>query len=740
MPEIEQDSLATMRESGLKRFGNDSVTERELSVTEISRTIFKHKLLILLTALTVFGIITLRTLTMTPVYESAVRLQVDPSRSSSLGLDEMISQKLGGSDDINSVLQTEVKVIQSDTVAMRVIDSLELAKRPAFAGKYAASAKLTNPSAMPPADRQRLVSAFKQSLSVRVLPNTQIVEVLFRCTDPKLATDVANAVVEKYMQHTLQTRYEGTVQVSNWLSKQMDDLQTRATQSQQRLSEFQMKNNMIGADENDNITVDRLKLLNQQLTEAEADRIVKEARHRLAATRNPELLGTVDPNLQTLRTQEADLKAQLAQVSAKYGNGYPKLRELQTQLSKLNAAIADEVANVGRRMETEYQSAAKTEAALRNQFNKQKEEAFKLNEHAVQYLVLKHDVENSRDLYDTLQLKLKMAGVTAGLSSGYISIIDRAEIPATPVEPRIKRNLALGLFGGVIAGLLLAFGVEALDDTLSNSEELETCLALPVLCTIPTHQQQPPATSNSREAPKAVPLAPILLGSPRSQAAEAFRGLRTSLLLSSPDHEPKIITVVSSVPAEGKTTVSVNLASAFAQRGESVLLIDADLRRSTTHTHFGLPYSRYGTSTVLTRGMDERAIVTPLKSLPSLKLMPAGPHPPNPAELLGSKRMIELLESLSGEYERIIIDTPPVLSVADSLALSNIADAVVLVVRSRIARKRAVLRVRNLLRRSNANLVGIVFNGVDMLLEQYYYAKGSYYGKSMGNYYLSEDE
>jgi capsular exopolysaccharide synthesis family protein len=186
--------------------------------------------------------------------------------------------------------------------------------------------------------------------------------------------------------------------------------------------------------------------------------------------------------------------------------------------------------------------------------------------------------------------------------------------------------------------------------------------------------------------------------------------------------------------------VSSNLGVTFAQRGESVLLIDADLRRSTMHTHFGLPHSRYGTSTVLTQGMDDRAIVTPMEALPNLKLMPAGPHPPNPAELLGSKRMAEVLKALSKDYDRIIVDTPPVLSVADSLALANLSDAVVLVVRSGVARKKAVLRVRDLLRRSNCNVVGMVFNCVNLQLEHYYYAQGSYYGKSMRSYYDADEE
>ena len=735
MREMKLDSSGSDSGSALAPMGGDGFREEELSLNSIGRTIFKRKLIILCVTAIVFSVVAVHTLSMTPVYESTVRLQIDPTRSSNLGLDDVINERLGSSE--TSRLQTEVRLIESDTVAMRVINALGLAKQPAFAGKSAAATTVSDPLAMSARDRQRLLRVFKGSLKVQILPGTQLVEVRFHSTDPKLATDTANAVAEQYMQRNFQTRYEGAAQVSIWLAKQMEDLQAKAVEAQKKLAEFQKQNDILGADENDNIVTDRLKLLNQQLTDAEADRIVKEARHRLAQSGDPELIASSVPTatLQTLRGQEADIKSQLALLNAKYGSGYPKVHELQTQLNKLDTSIAAEIKNVGKRLEDEYLSAVKTESLLRKQFEDQKNAAYQLNEHAVQYSVLKHEVETSSELYDTLQEKLKVAGVTAGLNSSYISVVDRAEVPATPVAPQIEANLVLGFFGGLITGLLIAFFVESIDDTVSSSSELESFIALPVLCSIPVDQPLSRPKVTPGKAEKDVPLGPLLLNNPRSAASEAFRGLRTALLLSSPERQPKVIAIVSSLAAEGKTTVSVNLGISFAQRGESVLLIDADLRRSTMHAQFGLSTSRYGTSTVLTQGADERAILTPLESLPNLKLLPAGPHPPNPAELLGSKRMVEMLETLSAKYDRIILDTPPILSVADSLALANLADAVVLVVRSGVARKKAVLRVRDLLRRTNSNLVGIVFNCVNLKLEQYHYAHGANYGKTMRNYY-----
>jgi polysaccharide biosynthesis transport protein len=715
--------------------------EEEHSFAAIWQTIVKRRMIILCTTVLIFSAIAVHTLRTKPVYESVVRLQIDPSRTANLGLEDVVNEKLG-SEDADTRMQTEVKLIQSDAVAMRVINVMGLAQRPEFAGVNAKlNTQVSDVRDMSPALRQGLLGAFQRSLTVHIVLNTQLVEVRYRSTDPKLATELANAVAEQYMQRNFQAHYEGAVQVSNWLAKQMEELQSKAVEAQQKLAGFQKDHNILGADENDNIVTVKLKLLNQQVTEAEADRIVKEAKHRMAETGDPELIASSapSPTLQTLRGQQAELKAQLAELNAKFGKGYPKVHEVQSQLVRLDSAISAEVTNVGKRLNDDYLAAAKTESLLRDQFNQQKNAAYQLNEHAVQYSVLKHEVETSRELYDTLQTKLKVAGVTAGLNASYISVVDPAEIPASPIEPKVQSNLAIGLFGGLLTGLLLAFLTESFDDTLSTSAELETVTGIPVLCSIPVNPQPLRLKGEAAATDKPALMAPMLVNNPRSQAAEAFRGLRTSILLSTPDRQPKVIAIVSSVATEGKTTVAANLGVSFAQRGESVLLIDADLRRSSLHAQFGLPYARVGTSTVLTQRTTDSAVVTPLESLPNLKLLPAGPHPPNPAELLGSKRMVELLEGFSQEYDRIILDTPPILSVADSLALSHLADAVVLVVRSGVAGRKAVMRVRDLVLRSNANLVGIVFNCVNLKLENYYRSQGTRYGRAMDHYYHANE-
>jgi capsular exopolysaccharide synthesis family protein len=371
---------------------------------------------------------------------------------------------------------------------------------------------------------------------------------------------------------------------------------------------------------------------------------------------------------------------------------------------------------------------------LREKFNGQKQQAFQLNESAAQYSMLKHEVETSRELYDSLQLKLKEAGVTAGLSSTNVTVVDRAEVPGKPVEPKIPLNLALGFLGGLVGGVSLAFVLESLDDSITTSEDVEGIAALPALSSIPVVQNIA-ARTNVRgalvgaEAGNAHDL--ITIRKPKSNAAEAYRTLRSSILLSSIDDPPKLIVITSAFPQEGKTTTSSNIAVALAQRGGRVLLIDADMRRSSLYKKFGMDHGP-GLSNVLLGGEPAEHITTPLPELPDLDVLPAGPVPQAPAELLASQRMRQLLRKWTQEYDHVVIDTPPVFPVTDALLLASQADAVLLVVRSGVTRKKALLRMRDVLQRANANIVGVALNGVNMRLEHYY--AGSY-GKYGDGYY-----
>src|SRR5580704_9450761 len=328
------------------QFGQSSIERRvvghqQLSIVEVWNTLTKRKFSITIFALLVFAGAAAYTFLKTPQYEGVARLQIDPSRSSSLGLDE--SEK-SAPTDIDSRVKTEVAIIESDTVAMQVIKSLELHSKKAFAGKDAIVGDIRDTDQLTATQRRRLLDRFNANLIVKVIPNTQVVEIRFRSSDPVLATATANSIIDEYMQRNFHTRVDGTTQLSQWLSKQMEEIRASTTAAQEKFADFQKQHNLLGTDENDNVVTNRLKQLNEELTQAEADRIVKEGRYRTARSGNPVLMESAAPNttLQVLRTQQAQLQAQLAQLSAQFGSGYPKIRELQSQLADVKTAIEHE--------------------------------------------------------------------------------------------------------------------------------------------------------------------------------------------------------------------------------------------------------------------------------------------------------------------------------------------------------------------------------------------------------------
>jgi capsular exopolysaccharide synthesis family protein len=687
-----------------------TLAPQQLSVAEVWRTFSRRKVVILSCAAVIFLSVAAYTFFKTPVYEGLARLQIDPSISSSLGLD---GSDKSGPVDIDGRLKTEVAIIQSNTVAMHVLYSLALYKNPHFADADTIKANVNGLADLTPAQRQRLLDKFYESLTVKVIPSTQVVEIRFRSIDRAIAIGAANSIIDEYIQRNFETRVDSSKQVSQWLAKQMEDVRTSTANAQQKLAEFQKENNFLG-DESDNIVTDRLKQLNEELTQAEGDRIIKEGRYRLARSGNPELIASAVPNttLQALRAQEVELQAQYAQLNAKFGSGYPKLRELQSQLIRLNSAIAAEGGNVQTRMANDYSGASKAESMIRAEFLKQKEEAYRLNAHAATYQSLKHEVESGQHLYDALQLKLKEAGITSGLTSAYVSVVDRAQIPDRPVEPRKALYLALGLGGGLFSGFLLGLILDSFDDTIRTSEELEAITALPELGCVPFL----PALARKKRRFNPTTLlglhrAPAMMSELNCQGVESYRALCSQILLASPENPAKVLVTSSALPAEGKSTVSCNLAIALAQHGRHVLLVDADMRRPSFKEPSGT-LERPGLSTLLANRTSQYAKYQPMSDLPNLHLLPAGPPPVHPTEILASAQMQRLMEAWSKEYDHVIVDTPPVLPFADAIVLASRADGVILVTRSGVSNRKALLRVRDLLLRSGANIMGVVRNAV----------------------------
>lgn len=726
---------------------------QESALREYLRVLIKRKWTVLGCLITIFGIVLIASLKMTPIYEATGRIAINKP-------DTIVNFKdsPNGGDYYSDPtdLDTEVGILQSDLLALQVIKNLNLDKMPEFGGKPAvgpANNLAPDPLQIDSAAAGALIGAFKGGLRVSLKPNTRIVEIRYVSTNPQLAALIVNTVATTYAEQAFKTKFESTMQASDWLQKQLSDLQIKVETSQEKLVKYQKEHEILGTDEKSNIITEKLGELNKELTAAEALRMQKESLYRLVESADPSTVAStaealeaggangsagMAPLLGSLRSQEMQLKVQIADLSTHFGPSYPKVIELNNQLKEVQNLMDGDVKKIVERVRGQYLAAQQQEDLLRSEFDKQKQEANKLNESAIDYSFLKRDVDVNRELYEGLLQKLKEAGVTAGLKSNNVRIVDIARPPGAPSEPNIPRNLAFGFVLGLTSGIGLAFLLENMDNTVRTTEQAQVISGLPALGMIPLGSKMSAEAGPKRlvasGSQEAVEL--VTQSRPQSQMAESYRALRTSLLLSNLGTPPKIIMVTSARPQEGKTTTSINTSVVLAQKGVRVLLIDADLRRPSVHKTLGLG-PRSGLSNVLTGSATLEHTITRSSVLPNLFILPAGTPPPNPAELLASSNMRDLLLDLRDKYDHIVIDTPPTLSVTDAVVLSPRVDAIVLVIRSGQTTKQALRRSRDILMQVNARVTGVLLNAVDLSSPDYYYYY-EYQGKYHDSYYPDE--
>jgi len=699
----------------------------------------KHRWTIAATIIIIVTLATIVTLRTTPIYEAVGRIAVGHENNDVLGFKSTGENFVSDDDyDYTVALDTQMKILQSDAIALATAKALQLDKSPMFA---ASAPNANDPLAVPTVDPRKeaaMMGFIQGGLKLMVIPKTRIIEIHFSNPDPQMAAKVVNTLVSVYVEQNFKTKFESAMQTSDWLSKQLSDLQLKVETSQQKLVEYQKEHGILGIDEKQNIVTEKLDELNRDLTIAESDRIQKESRYRLAQSGSPELVAGADASylLTQLRKQEADLRTQIAQAEVQLGPSHPRLKELHSQLKQVQDSESKEIEKLRGQIKTDYLAASQRESMLSAALDDQKQAANKLNENAIEYSLLKRDVETNRQLYEGLLQKLKEASVSAGLKSSNIRVVDVARVPLAPARPDKRRNIMLALALGFVGGVVLAFLLEAVDNTVRTPEQAQMLSNLPALGIIPSNQAMLMRSRSERAlAAKAgtkeggVEL--ITYRRPKSDISESYRALRTAILLSSSGAPPRVMLVTSALPQEGKTTTSINTAVTLAQKGARVLLVDGDLRRPSIHKVFGIK-PKFGLSTVLTGTGDLDAAITPVPQLPNLYLLPAGPVPPHPAELLGSNLMKQLILQWRQEYDHIIFDTPPALSVTDSILLSVDMDAVVLVLRAGNTTKAALRRTRELLGQVNAKVLGVVVNAVDVDSSDYY--QYYYYGSKYGGY------
>ena len=626
-----------------------------------------------------------------------------------------------------SKMPTQVAILKSDSLMLAVARDLNLANNPAFVG---AKGQFPFRNIDDPIVRQGTIGALQADVNVEAVPKTDIIRISCTTMDPKLSSDIVNKLVEEYILRSFQSRNDATQRVSRFFAHQLDDLKQEVQTAQEQMIDLQKQLGVVGFDPANNSITSSLADLTKAVNAAELARIAAEAHYRTLSGTDPNMLalppdaGRDSGAVPGLRLQIDTARAALAQLSANLGPNHPQVKALRDQIAELTKELHEEQDRVLSESREAYVAARAEEDQTRAVLDQQTADDYKLRDALVEFTLRQREYESNRTLYQDLLQRLRTAGVQAGLESTEIDIIDIA-VPA--IAPSLRSRSTMLIVDAIvmlIVGLIVAFVLDSLDTGLRSVAEIEAVSGLPSLALIPRTRR------NTTEHGKLTPAMRNLgvLTNPKSQFSEAFRALRTSLLLSVAGGEPHVILLTSATPSEGKTTVSTNLACVLAQRNVRVLLIDADLRRPTVHHRLGLN-GKVGLTSVLTGSVTLEEAIQHVPEVPTLDVLVSGPVPPFPTEMLGSETMRQLLEKSRGIYTHIVLDSPPLLSVTDSVVLARAADAIVLILRHGKSSKHAVRRARDLLVRSGARVTGLAVNAVDLNSPEYYAYYG-YYGYS----------
>jgi len=753
--------------------------EEQIDLRDYLRVVLKRRWTIFTFFFIVVLTVAFHTFSATPIYQASSRIIIEKENPKLVSIQEVMVVDASESD----YYQTQYKIIESRAVAREVVRRLDLYNSPEFfpppkndliseikrwfqetigfwiswiqdlikveteapdkgtergVGEGSSLSESVNVEIDTMPD-SRLVSSFLSRVGISPIRNSRLVDVSVEGSDPVLAARMANELVRTYIDQNLETKLSAAKDAVKWLNDRIDEERKKVEEAETAFLTYKKKHQVVTdfSENTESINAQKLANLNARVVDAESVRVVAETRYKQAADlkNSPEMLDSIPDVLknrlvQQIKKMEVDLYNRMSELSKKYGKKHPKMVALKSELSDLNERKNKEIRRIVNSLRNEYKLTLAKEESLKKAFSKQKADSLIDKKVAIEFRVLQRQVESSRHIYELLIKRVKETTLTEEIRTGNIRVIDRAEVPLFPVKPNKKLNIILAVIVGLTIGIALSFFLEYLDNTIKLPDEIRSYLKIPYLGVIPTF-----AASESQDG---IPGELITVHSPKSSASEAYKGIRTGVLFSSAEHTPQVILVSSAGPDEGKTISASNLAVTMAQAGSRVLLLDCDMRRPKIHNIFKVRRDN-GVSNILVKADDHRDTIS-TTPVTNLHVMPSGHIPPNPSEILSSKRMAELLGTLRNEYSQIIIDSPPLTAVTDSIVMAPMTDGVIIVIRAGDTPKQVVKNGLAQLKSVNAHVLGAVLNAVNTGRDSYYdYQYYYYYYGDDGNQKKSKE-
>ena len=699
-------------------FGRPVKSDSRFDINEIWRIVAKWWWLITAIAVACLLAAIVISLMITPLFRAQATIEVNPEGVQVVGKQIEDVQPASGND--RAFLNTQVGLLKSRSLAERVARSTNLANNQA----------LFDPESPRVAREAAAAGMVQGSVTIAPQRDSSLISIAVESPDRELAARLANAYADNFIQSNMERRYEATSYARNFLQQRIAAVKARLEQSERQLVAYAQKQGILtlsvdtggtgSVRSEQSIDAATLVQTNNALAQARSDRISAEQKFRQAAGAQSRAAAISDPTVQGLGQQKAGLEAEYAQKLALFRPEFPEMIQLRSRIESLDKEIARQRSNVSgstsSTLQAEYQAALARENALQAKVNEGKAGLMALRERSIQYTILQREVDTNRSLYDALLQRFKEVGVAGGVGANVVSVVDRAQVPGGPFKPNLPLNIMIGLGIGLLLGLGTAFSIEWIDDTIKTPDDLGTKLGLASLGVIPGVGKGLAVREQ--------------LEDPRSQVSEAYQSVRTALQFSTDHGVPRSLLVTSTRASEGKSSTALALAQTLASLGASVLLIDADLRKPTFR---GPSSTSQGLSSLLA-GSDKVAECVHPTQMERLFLLPSGPIPPNPAELLASGRFKEILDEALQRFDHIIIDSPPVLGLADAPMLASSTEGTLTVIEAGAIRRAAALNAVNRLRASDARLMGAILTKFNALKVGYGYGYGYGYGDDIYAY------